>query len=842
MIIRSHLLQAIMVYIVALAALMGASAETPNGFVTYSKGDAGNRELYLREMTVADGLLEEKLICANGDRGGDIQGVISFDGRFLAFSRGTGCAGGGYGGDDYHDFECWDVYIVRLDGPLPATPKKVAHGYWPSWSDDSYNATKTLYYSTHPEGTVRAVTVSSTGELSNDRLIHNVKDSWPNDFTGFIMAGPTGEWAAFRTGGVHIGHWAGPLAGQRVGGSGGCMPSVCADGEWVIAAHNAAQRFDGTYGGKIMGDGTGQYHYGTSTDMKWLVARTNGGWQIQNKGENLFLFKLTKTPTYLSTERQHDAQISDDGSWPDVHVGPLSKDVSINDFRAQPAHIATGNSATLMWNVWNATSLTINGDAVTGDTKSITPASTTDYTLTAEGENGPVSKTITVTVSTPELTSITLSPDQAVIAVNKTIDFSAATLDQSGNAFDSPISWSVSGGGSLSATSGKNVTFSSDGSAGQFTVTVQSGDLQKAASITITDPSALHLKINCGPNKYEVAGWENDDAYLTGGQDFSFGGNVATDGVSNPAPADVYKGVVHMERAGVSHFYDFPTIPNGTYTVRMHYNDGYAGDRKMNYKFDGEQLITDLDVDDEAGGTGRALVKELQVTILDGNGLTIECFGTGESDVFEAGIEIIGGSSTEPTSTIAISDIHTDQSYALGQEVIITWNASDDVVDVLIEVTVDGGRNWLPITEQESIKKSEEHFGAYPWTIPQSIDGTSLVSSDVRFRITDYTDGDVYDESGAFAITETATILQGTHLLSQNGVTVRSTPSRGIAAAIAAPGRYRIEVLDLMGRTLFHKAGAGPANIIWDSPAGAGTYILRVQLGQKVLRKTMILD
>jgi hypothetical protein len=71
---------------------------------------------------------------------------------------------------------------------------------------------------------------------------------------------------------------------------------------------------------------------------------------------------------------------------------------------------------------------------------------------------------------------------------------------------------------------------------------------------------------------------------------------------------------------------------------------------------------------------------------------------------------------------------------------------------------------------------------------------------------------------------------------------VRSTPSRGIAAAIAAPGRYRIEVLDLMGRTLFHKAGAGPANLIWDSPAGAGTYILRVQLGQKVLRKTMILD
>lgn len=823
--------------VIVAATLSLVWSETPNGFVTYSKGDDYDRTLYLREMTVAGGLEEEQLICEKGSRGGDIQGVISFDGRFLAFARSQG-AGGGYGGDDYHNHEKFDVYIVRLDGPLPATPIEVAHGYWPSWSDDSYNQTKTLYYSTHPDGTVRAVTVSPTGDLSNDRLIHNVKSSWPDHYEGFLMAGPTGEWAAFRArGSIKIGHWEGSLAGQKVGGSGGCMPSVCADGIWIINAHNKCQRSDGTYAGSILGDGSGDYHYGTSTDMNWLIARTEGGYQVQNDGRNVFLFKLTVSETSLSSERQD--QVTESGSWPDVHVGPLSKDVSINDFRAEPSHIATGNSTTLMWNVWNATSLSINGESVTGESKTVTPSATTDYTLTAEGQNGPVSKTITVTVSAPELTSITLSPDQAVLAVNETMDFTAATLDQSGNAFNSPISWSLSGGGSLSSASGTATTFTSDGSVGEFTLTVQSGSLEKVATITITDPSSLHLKINCGPNEHDVAGWERDDEYLTGGVDFSFGGSVSTAGVTDAAPEGVYKGVVHFEQKGTSHTYSFPTIPNGTYTVRMHYNDAYGGDRKMNYKFEGDVLISDLDIDDEAGGTSKALVKELSVTVLDGNGLQIECYGTGESDVFECGIEVIGGSSTTPQETIAITGQYAGQSYAIGDELTIQWNATDDVGDVVLEVSPDGGQSWLAISSP-SVTADDPGYGAYPWTIPADIEGTSLASDNAVLRVMDYDNGDVFDVSGVFSITDPATILRRTESLSRRGLRLLTTPAAGIEATITVPESYRIEVLDLRGRTLFREAGMGPSEVRWSGVPGAGTYILRLRYGRTEMQRRLL--
>lgn len=632
---------------------------TPDGFVIYSKGDAHDRTLYMRPMTSSGGLEAEQLICQKGSRGGDIGGQISFDGTMLAFARSTGCADNEYGGDDYHDFECWDVYVVRLDGGLPASPTKVGRGYWPSWGDDSHNSTKTLYYSTHSEGAVRAVTVSSSGSLSNDRLIYNVKNSsLVDDYEGFLMAGPTGEWAAFRNDGtVYIGHWAGELAGQRVGGNGGCMPSVTADGVWIINARGGScQRSDGYDGGNIGGDGAGPYHYGTSADMEWFVTRTDCGASKQNLGCNLYLFKLTATNTSLSSQQQE--HITDDGSWPDVHAGPLSREVSIASFSADPSTIAEGSSSTLSWSVHNATSLTLNGETVSGDSKTVTPSSTTDYTLTAQGDNGPVSETVTVTVSPSELTTITLSPEQASIYQDETVDFSAATLDQSGNPFDASLSWSVSGGGSLSSSSGTSVTFTSDGTVGEFTVTVQSEGVEASATVTVTDPDALHLKINCGSNDYDVSGWERDDEYMSGGEDFNFGGSCATEGVENAAPEGVYLSVVHFQSEGTTHTYDFPSLPDGSYTVRLHFNDKYGGDRKMNYAFEGQTLISNLDIDDEAGGTNKALVKEVDVAVEDGNGLQIECSGSDGSDVFECGIEVIAWSSgavATPGSNVSAS-------------------------------------------------------------------------------------------------------------------------------------------------------------------------------------------
>jgi hypothetical protein len=90
----------------------------------------------------------------------------------------------------------------------------------------------------------------------------------------------------------------------------------------------------------------------------------------------------------------------------------------------------------------------------------------------------------------PVLTTITVSPASASVATGGTQQFTANGLDQFGN----PVSpqptftWSVSGGGSISA-SGLFTAGSTAG--GPFTVTAASGSVSGTASVTVTSPPVL---------------------------------------------------------------------------------------------------------------------------------------------------------------------------------------------------------------------------------------------------------------------------------------------------------------------------------------------------------------
>ena len=75
----------------------------------------------------------------------------------------------------------------------------------------------------------------------------------------------------------------------------------------------------------------------------------------------------------------------------------------ISAFTATPASVTEGDSSVLAWTVTGAVSLSINQGvgAVTGVSKSVTPAATTIYTLTATNAGGSATKTVTVTVTPP---------------------------------------------------------------------------------------------------------------------------------------------------------------------------------------------------------------------------------------------------------------------------------------------------------------------------------------------------------------------------------------------------------------------------------------------------------
>jgi len=74
----------------------------------------------------------------------------------------------------------------------------------------------------------------------------------------------------------------------------------------------------------------------------------------------------------------------------------------INSFAATPETISSGQSATLSWDVSNATTVTIQpaiGSVSPSGAEQVLPATTTTYTLTATNEGGSATSAVTVTVT-----------------------------------------------------------------------------------------------------------------------------------------------------------------------------------------------------------------------------------------------------------------------------------------------------------------------------------------------------------------------------------------------------------------------------------------------------------
>ena len=71
---------------------------------------------------------------------------------------------------------------------------------------------------------------------------------------------------------------------------------------------------------------------------------------------------------------------------------------------ASPSTIERGQSSTLSWTTTGATSVSIDqgiGDVSTSGSRSVSPSSSTTYTLTAKGEGGTTPATARITVTAP---------------------------------------------------------------------------------------------------------------------------------------------------------------------------------------------------------------------------------------------------------------------------------------------------------------------------------------------------------------------------------------------------------------------------------------------------------
>jgi len=127
-----------------------------------------------------------------------------------------------------------------------------------------------------------------------------------------------------------------------------------------------------------------------------------------------------------------------------VTVGPALPVIA--SFTATPASISAGQSSTLQWSVTNADSVSISsiGTVAASGSRSVTPAATTVYTLTATNASGSATRTATVTVTGSTGPTIVFPSDILYTTVRDVKLDASGSFSPTGN---NPLSfyWTVRG-------------------------------------------------------------------------------------------------------------------------------------------------------------------------------------------------------------------------------------------------------------------------------------------------------------------------------------------------------------------------------------------------------------
>lgn len=208
---------------------------------------------------------------------------------------------------------------------------------------------------------------------------------------------------------------------------------------------------------------------------------------------------------------------------------------TIDSFTANPEHIDLGESSTLSWETTGATSCSINKGigavAVDGST-SVSPSSTTTYTLSATNAGGTVTANATVTLDTPTIDTFTADPENMVYGAGSLLEWT--TTGASSCSINQGIgSVTVDGSRSVNPTATTTYTLSATNSSGTTTddVTVT------LLAPTVDTFSASPENIKFG-NK-SLLTWAT-----TGAASVSIDqgvGTVAVDGDKNVQPDDTTK-------------------------------------------------------------------------------------------------------------------------------------------------------------------------------------------------------------------------------------------------------------------------------------------------------------
>ncbi len=457
----------------------------------------------------------------------------------------------------------------------------------------------------------------------------------------------------------------------------------------------------------------------------------------------------------------------------------------------------------------------------------------TTVTVGATGASNDKEYDVFLVVSAPPRLAEIRIRDKTV-APGESTQLTAVGYDQFGDPFTlGTVQWEVSGGGTIDAAG----LFTAGSAEGSFTVTATSDGVSGTATVTVAVAPALHIKVNCGSNDYDVDGWERDDGYLdpsNDGSDYTWNA-VSTDGVTHAAPGDVYRSVRHWD-----HNYIFADLPDGAYVLRLHMAD-WSGGRDMKYVADGEVILENFDVATEAGGVGKALVKDINITVTGGDGLLLECLKGGANDVFECGLEIFSEGTVE-SGPITLLAPNGGEVWQAGETYTVSWECDTTRINgVSVYLSTTDGEEWELMSTGGSLPghAAGATAGSWSFVLPESVNGQSVASNACRIKVTEYSDGNLNDVSdGVFTIEAGAVAFVDD---AQPWGVGRAIRVQGATVNISVRGAHTVDICTVNGKLIQRIEGTHDRCYAIDSRRfGAGVYAILVHTADGTMRKALV--
>jgi len=224
-------------------------------------------------------------------------------------------------------------------------------------------------------------------------------------------------------------------------------------------------------------------------------------------------------------------------------------------------------------------------------------------------------------------------------------------FDQIGRMYEGTftVDWDVVGS-SYTQVDNLTITFT-EALPGPTTVAVTTGEFTDTKTLKVLSEDAIWIRVNSGgPDVIDAKGnvWKEDIPYLVPGFEgtsYTFPKEKVIDDLIDAAPQEVYKTIRHRYVKFEQVFKKiFIQVPEGNYTVRIHFTDGNGSIRLMSYWINDILFLEGYNPAEAAvGGADGVSIEEFDVTVSGGNGISITSMG-GQPDYydsFETAYEVI---------------------------------------------------------------------------------------------------------------------------------------------------------------------------------------------------------